>query len=121
MAMQINGIAFPTSIERKSLFDPDLPPERGLSGQGQPLHVGLRPVILRYQTLLNSEFDYFAVTLLGGGGGSYLAGGTTKLYDHTRTLRTYAWCILGFPQFQRMNGNAYFDVEITIRLPMWTS
>lgn len=110
MAWQIDGNAVPASIVGTGNFKPNGPEAIGKRGDGLPLFTPYESAIWTFAILDETEFAYFATTVLAGASAKVCTN--TRLGNTLKVETLYNSCIVGPITFERFQNGTYINVTV---------
>lgn len=113
MAMQINGVTMPASIENYSVgyvYNPF--PATVTDGEGNVLSVGYPEIVWTFERLTAAEFNWWATTICTGLPSKKFT--SAALYNNLDTLITFSNLVVQYPTFDSREYGTYQNVTIKI-------
>lgn len=114
MPVQVNGNLMPARMATEGSLYLWLPaPVVAKNGRGRAVQAGYPSLRMGWTWLLDSEWNWWVTTILGGNIDAEITG-TTQLYDDTKTLKTISSCIVNKPVYQTFRYGIHYGVELLI-------
>jgi hypothetical protein len=111
MAVSINGIAIPATINNRGIYVYVPHTVVRIAGDGRSVTAGTARATWQFSSLSQSAWAWWNVTLLAGAASM---SGAARLWDENDAEQDFDYVVVRAPTYQRLTNGYHWDVEIVI-------